>query len=172
MAMHIRDIDDPVWAYTLETRLLPYIPSIREWWTKIDNITTVETGVYPIDDGPPGLFFRFTRTAKRSPILGVQAFPFVNVGHLQLTGVTGGAMKMIARVCSGGRLIIDEFTCIEKHNLPSTFHSGQFIAFVPTTLYNATIKNGQWIFMTQEEMLAICKGHVPITVYNKAILKI
>ena len=34
----MRDYDDPVWEYTLVTRLMPYIEAVDNFWAKIFRI--------------------------------------------------------------------------------------------------------------------------------------
>lgn len=165
-------LDDPIWPYILTQRLSPYIPRVREWWSNVESFVVNDTGIYELEcDSAPGLMIRFTRTAKRSPIKGIQAFPFVCTGYLQLSGVQGGANKMIERVCMKG-LVIDEFSIIEKHNLPSTFQQGQFVAFVPTILLEDVEKLGKWIYLTSVEMKALASNVVTDTVKQKVLLKI
>lgn len=165
-------LDDPIWPYILTQRLSPYIPKVREWWTNVESYAVNDTGIYELyDENAPGLMIRFTRTAKRSPVKGIQAFPFVCTGYLQLSGVQGGANKMIERVCMKG-LTIDEFTIVEKHNLPSTFQQGQFVAFIPTDLLKDTTKLGIWLYLTPSEMKALASDAVVDTVKQKVLLKI
>ena len=119
--------DDPIWEYVLVSKLQPYIPAIKKWWDNYESFRVVSTGVFPINYEdpvtPPGLFVRMTNTPVRSPIKGVQAFPIIPSAYLQITGVPGGVNRMIERVCMKG-LEIDGFVIIEKHNLPSAYHSG------------------------------------------------
>lgn len=165
-------LDDPIWPYILTQRLSPYIPKVREWWTNVESYAVNDTGIYELyDENAPGLMIRFTRTAKRSPVKGIQAFPFVCTGYLQLSGVQGGANKMIERVCMKG-LTIDEFTIVEKHNLPSTFQQGQFVAFIPTNLLKDATKLGIWLYLTPSEMKALASNVVVDTVKQKVLLKI
>jgi hypothetical protein len=163
-------LDDPIFPFIVRHRLEPYIPAVRDWWSHVVDHTFDNTGVFDID-GPPGLCVRFTRTAVRSPIKGVQAFPFVYTGYLQLTNIQGGALKMIERVCHAG-LSIEEFTIIEKHNLPSTMQKGQFVAFIPTVVLEEIQFLGQWLYFTHDEMIALCRGIIPESVKQKALLKI
>lgn len=162
--------DDPIWEYLLETRLRPYIPRIREWWANIEELAVSDTGIEQLD-GPPGLFQRFTRTSIRSPIRGVQAFPFIETAYLQITNVQGGSVKMIDHVCSKG-FTIDEFTIVCKTNLTSIFNGGQIIAIIPTDIMNGTHELGKWIYLKQEEMIDVSRGIVPEAVKNKLLLKI
>jgi hypothetical protein len=167
-------LDDPLWPFVLKERLISYIPYARRWWHELDNISPFETGIFAIeydDTQPPGLYYRFTRTAIRSPIRGIQAFPFVVAGYLQLSGIRGGSTKLIQRLLVNNDFTIDEFTCIELHNLPSTFNQGQLIAFVPTDTFNDVQSLGKWIYLTNEEISALIQRKVVDTVYNKAILK-
>jgi hypothetical protein len=165
-------VTDPIWEYLLQSRLAPYIPYVREWWANLDSINVTDTGISELE-GPPGFMMRFTRTPIRSPIKGIQAFPFVLTGYLQITGIQGGVVKMIERVCMDRKCQIDEFTIVEKHNLPSLFSNGQFVAFIPTTLLEDTRILGSWIYMTPAEMSQIVALEgLPETVKNKLLLKI
>jgi hypothetical protein len=150
---------------------MPYVAPVREWWETIDIHEYADTGVYGLA-GPPGLNVRFTRTAIRSPIRGIQAFPFVTAACLQLMGIQGGSTKMLNRVCLDNRFTIDEFTIICKSNLPSTFQQGQILAFVPTDILNGSNAIGRWLYFRPNEILALANGIVLPTVLNKAQLKI
>ena len=168
---NIELMDDPVWDYVLHTKLSPYIQHVREFWNTVEDINIVGTGVYPIvgDDVPPGLMYRVTNTPVRSPIKGVQVFPFVPVAYLQITNVSGGAARMVSRVCADDRFTIEEFTIIEKHNLPSTYHQGQFVAFVPTDILSGARELGKWVYMKLNEMRDICADKVPTSIKYKLI---
>jgi hypothetical protein len=165
-------LDDPLWDYVLSTRLRPYIDAVRKWWSEVEELTVSDTGVYAIDYGPPGLVFRFTRSPTKSPVKNVQAFPMVTTAYLQITGIQGGSNKMVERVCINNRFTMDEFTIIEKHNLPSTFQQGQFVAFVPTDILNNTEVFGRWIYITRDELIHLVKGHVTGTMQVKAMNKL
>lgn len=133
MSVDATIFDDPIWEYTLVRKLQPYVPAVRRWWSEYENMKIVSTGVCAIkyDDieVPPGLVMRMTNTPARSPIKNVQAFPFVPSSYLQITGVPGGASRMIERVCYNG-LKLEEFTIIEKHNLPSSYQKGQLLVTI------------------------------------------
>ena len=163
--------DDDLWEYALNSKLTPYIPFVRKFWENISEINIVGTGVFPIGytDAPPGLMYRVTNTPVRSPIKHVQVFPFVPVPYLNITNVPGGASRMVSRVCMDNRFTIDEFTIIEKSNLPSTYHQGQFVAFVPTVVLNGVQNLGKWVYLTAPEMIGIMKGVITDSVRNKLI---
>lgn len=164
-------LDDPLWDYVLISRLTPYLDAARAWWAKEEELSVQDTGVYPIEDAPPGFMYRFTRAAVKSPISGVQAFPFVLTGYLQISGIKGGSTKMITRVCGKG-FQLEEFTIIEKHNLPSTFNQGQFCAFIPTKRFEQIQQDrGAWIYITRKEFKEILEGRTPQTLKNKIMLK-
>ena len=163
--------DDPIWEYTLATKLHPYIEPARRFWDTVEDIFISGTGVYPItgDDVPPGMMYRMTNTPVRSPIKHVQVFPFVPVSYLNITGVAGGVNRMISRVCADGKFTINEFTIIEKSNLPSTYHQGQFIAIVPTEILKGARTLGKWIYCTVPEMMSIAQGIIPKTLAAKML---
>lgn len=161
--------DDPVWEYTLVTRLMPYIDAVDEFWAKVEEIPIVGTGVYAIPDAPPGLAYRVTNTPVRSPIKGVQIFPFVPTAYLQITGVAGGVSKMITRVCRDDKITINQYTIVEKSNLPSTYNKGQFVAFIPTDILHGVRRLGKWVYMTQPEMIALVQGEVLKSVKDKVV---
>jgi hypothetical protein len=152
--------------------LQPYVEKAREWWANIPVLSTHATGIYGIDDGPPGFVYRFTKSAKKSPIPGVQAFPLVPTAYLQLSGIAGGAIKMVERVCQDDKFRIDEFVIVVKSNLPSTYNSGQFIAFIPEDIYVDTKSMGQWIYFTPTEIMYLAAGHITKEIQDKAKLKI
>lgn len=163
-------LDDPIWEYVLVAKLKPYIPAVRKWWEEYEKMQISSTGVFPIDyadvETPPGLFMRMTSTAVRSPIKHVQAFPFVPSSYLQITGVPGGVNRMIERVCHNN-LTLEEFTIIEKHNLPSTYQKGQLLCFVPTATLNNTADMGKYVYMTVLELCSMAKGVLPQSVQAK-----
>ena len=168
----VKAYDDPIWEYVLATKLQSYIPYVREWWEHVESIDINGTGVYPIisedNDMPPGLMYRVTNTLVRSPIKNVQVFPFVPVSYLQITNVAGGANRMVSRVCAN-EFMIEEFVIIEKSNLPSTYHQGQFIAFVPKDILNGAKSLGKWVYLTTPEMCALVQGKVTTPIKNKMI---
>lgn len=164
-------LDDPVWDYILAARLTPYLEAVRRFWDNILDIEIKGTGVFDVDDkdAPPGLFYRVTNTPVRSPIKGIQVFPFVPTTYLQISNVTGGAVKMINRVCNGNKFVLEEFTIIEKSNLPSTYHQGQFVAFVPTKMLEESSLAGKWVYLKADEMISILQDYVPESVKGKLI---
>ena len=163
-------LDDPIWEYVVVTKLQPYLKAVRKWWDNYENMHVSSTGVFPINyedvECPPGLFMRMTSTAVRSPIKHVQAFPFVPSAYLQITGVPGGVNRMIERVCHDG-LKLEEFTIIEKHNLPSTYQKGQLLCFVPTKVLEGTQDLGKYVYLTALELISLAKGKLPETVIAK-----
>ena len=163
--------DDPIWDYVLQTRLMPYIPFAREWWSKVEDLVVHNTGIYDLT-GPPGFRYRFTRVAARSPIKGIQAFPFVPTAYLQISGVQGGSTKMVDRVCLDNKFTIDEFTIVCKSNLPSTVQQGQFIAFIPTRLISKIENLGLWLYLKREELEALGRGIILESVKLKVVLKL
>lgn len=164
----IAEYDDPIWEYTLVSRLTPYLEAVRNWWSDYDKLDLRTTCVYPVEgEGvPPGLMARLTSTPARSPVKGVQAFPFVPSSYLNMSGISGGYIKMIERVCAKG-LVLEEFTVIEKHNLPSTYHRGQILIFVPTKVLEDTDKLGRYVHITKTEALLLLNGEVPPSVTYK-----
>lgn len=162
-------LDDPRWMYILNTKLAPYIPDVREFWKGVKALDIKATGVFPVRHSAeaPGLMYRMTNTAARSPVKGVQVFPFVPVTYLQIMGVAGGVNRMVSRVCAGGRFKIDEFTIIEKSNLPSTYHHGQFIAFIPTAVLSGAEDLGKWMYITAAEIVSMQHGVIPASVRLK-----
>lgn len=167
------ELDDPVWDYVLASKLSGYLEDVRNFWNRIEDIAVNTTGVHEMSEvlqkPAPGLMYRVTNTPVRSPIKGIQVFPFVPAAYLDLPNVAGGASKMIHRVCLDAQFTLDEFTIIEKSNLPSTYHAGQFLAFVPTALLQDTTFKGKWIYFTAEEMKDMLMGMVPVSAQNKLI---
>ena len=157
--------DDPIWEFILKQRLERYVEPVRQWWGQIADLNVESTGIFPVTDNPPGLMYRVTKCASRSPVKNVQVFPFVPSAYLQISGVAGGSVKMIERVCSKG-LIIDEFT-IEKHNLPSTYNQGQIICFIPTDILQNSKQMGRYIYLTIAELEALGQGIITKSVMTK-----
>lgn len=162
--------NDDMWKYVIEQRLQPYITRAREWWEHYDELHVEHTGIFQVANAPSGMMYRVTNTPVRSPIKNVQAFTFVPVQFLNITGVQGGLNKMISRVCDGG-LQIEEFTIIEKSNLPSTYHQGQFLAIVPTDILKGARQLGKFVYLTRPEMAALAAGEVPYLVKCKMIVE-
>ena len=164
-------LNDPYWEYVLVTRLMPYIPAIRRWWSEYSEHEYTGTGIEPIvyDDieCPPGLSVRFTYTGARSPIKNIQAFPFVPTSLLQITGIAGGTSKMVERLCSKRDFKIEEFVLIEKHNLPSTFQQGQFVAFVPEDVLEGLKECGKFVYLTRLEICKLMSLDLPDSVKLK-----
>lgn len=173
--MDIAKMDDPIWEYILTTKLAPYIPAVRKFWEEVESIDVHSTGVFPLDkesipDGtPPGLMYRVTNTPVRSPIKNVQVFPFVPTSYLQIINVTGGATRMVSRLCADRNFKLEEFTIIEKSHLPSTYHQGQLVAFVPTAVLEQTELQGKYIYLTHDEMVNLMQDLVTSTVKAKCI---
>lgn len=163
-------MDDPIWVHLLTERLEPYLPSVRNWWNTLDKHIFTYSGLYDLD-GPPGLCVRFTRVAARSPIKGIQAFPLVPTGFLQLTRIQGGSTKMVESICTRG-FTIEEFTIISKINLPSIINKGQFLAFIPTDIYEGVSSIGKWVYFTNTELIAIYNGTITDTIKQKILLKL
>ena len=160
-----------MWEYVLNTKLAPYIPFVREFWAKLDEIEIYNTGTFPVTgrDVPRGLMYRVTNTPVRSPIKHVQVFPFVPVTHLNISNVTGGVHHMVGEVCLDNKFTIDEFTIVEKSNLPSTWHQGQIVAFVPTRVLEGTRVLGRWVYLTTPEMIGLMQDKVVKSVKQKVI---
>lgn len=165
--------DDPVWEYVMFTKLQDYITPAREFWKHITDIEVNGTGVFQakdkFDNMPSGLMYRVTSTPVRSPIKGIQVFPFVPVAYLQLTNIAGGAIRMVDKLCADGKFKIEEFTIISKSNLPSTYHSGPILAIIPTEELELNALKGKYIYLTCEEMVSLCTGKVPESVRYKVI---
>lgn len=162
-------LDDPIWEYTIYSQLVAYIPAVRNWWAHYDSIENFNTGVAMLESDiecPPGLMVRMTNTPVRSPIKNIQAFPYLPANRISISEVPGGAARMIERVCNKG-LIIEEFTIIEKHNLPSTFQKGQWVAFVPTDLLKSVQTLGKYVYLTLNELMQLANGITPSTVVAK-----
>lgn len=162
--------DDPLWEYVLVRTLKPYIPAVQRWWKEYKYMKIKGTGVQPIQydtvECPNGLSMRMTSTPVRSPIKGVQAFPFVPTAYLNITGVPGGVIKMVERVCQKG-LEIDGFVVLEKHNLPSTYNKGQFVAFVPRDVLDSTEDLGKYVYLTTAELIQLAQGICPRSIVGK-----
>jgi len=164
-------LDDPIWDYLIIDRMKPYIPYVRKWWNEARDYSFLSTGSIELySEEINGLYVRHTRTAVRSPIKGIQCFPYVPTGRLQISGVQGGSVKMIERVCMGNRIKIDEFTLVCKSNLPSTVNASQFIAIIPTAILEFNTL-GIWLYLTQEEIGLLALGHITQAMRNKAALK-
>jgi hypothetical protein len=148
-------LDDPIWEYVLLDSLKKYIPKVREWWNDYETMDIQETGVVELDSSLPGLMARFTRAASRSPVKGIQAFPFIPTAFLQLRNIQGGANKMVERIASRG-LSIDEFLIVCKSNCPSTYYGGQIICFIPKRIFEER-EFGKWIYFTRSQLQEIAR---------------
>jgi hypothetical protein len=166
------DYNDPLFEYLLYTRLQPYIEKVRDWWANMPDLNLHGTGVFGIPDSPPGLMYRFTKSARKSPIRGIQAFPLVPTAYLQISRIAGGTVKMIERVCQDYKFHIEEFIIVEKSNLPSTYNSGQFVAFIPEDVFADAKSLGQWMYLTSTEIMYLAAGHITKEIQDKAKLRI
>ena len=160
--MPIEITNDLNWEYVLISKLMLYVECVKKWWGLYGKHEFNSTGVSPMtfDDDtevPPGIFIRTTATARRSPIKHIQAFPFIPTHYLPIFKVPGGMCRMIERVCKRN-LEIDGLKIIEKHNLPSTWHKGQFIALIPKDIYENSQKLGRYMYLSKEEILSISDG--------------
>jgi hypothetical protein len=165
--------EDELWREVLRSVLDEYVLPVQEWWSAVTDLGVSHTGSYSIPGAPPGLLYRFTRIAVRSPIRGIQAFPYVGVPFLKLrAGIPGGVNKMISRVCRENALTLGEFTIIEKHGLPSMYNCGQCLCFVPTHVLENIDSLGHWIYLTETEMRLIADRIIPDSVVNKIVLKL
>lgn len=162
--------DDPIWEYTLATRLKPYIPSVRYFWDHYAELDIKSTGVtplkYPELNTPDGLMLRMTSTPVRSPIKNVQAFPFVPIPFLNLARLAGGTYKMVEFLCDKG-FEIDEFKLIEKHGLPVMYHRAAFVAFIPKQVIAGLDDLGKYVYLTRQELCQLSIGGLPQTVVAK-----
>lgn len=162
--------NDPIWEYVLISKLQPYMEAVKRWWNEYDKLVIHGTGVYPIVyedlDYPIGLSYRVTSTPVRSPIKNIQCFPFIPTSYLQITGIPGGVNKMIERECSK-QLKIDNICLIEKHGLPSTYHKGQFIAFIPEDVLAGKDQLGKYVYLTLTELQSLANNELKPTVVYK-----
>jgi hypothetical protein len=157
-------LDDPIWEYVLLDSLKKYIPKVREWWRDYENMDIQDTGVVELDSNLPGLMARFTRAASRSPVKGIQAFPFIPTAFLQLRNIQGGANKMVERITAKG-LVMDELKIVCKSNCPSTYYGGQIICFIPKKIYEER-EFGKWIYFTRSQLQEIAQY---VKYYSKAL---
>ena len=164
---------DSDWEYIFVSKIMPYIDCIKKWWRMYGDNEITSTGVFPMtfDDGtkvPTGLFVRTTATARRSPIKHVQVFPFIPTSYLPIYKVPGGMNRMIERVCKNDAIKIDGLQVVEKHNLPSTWHRGQFVAFVPQEIYNNALSLGRYIYIYKAELICMANGKLPESMIAKS----
>ena len=163
--------DDPIWEFIVRERLKPYIPYFREWWSHVSDIEQTSPGTYMISrpgtDDPAGMMYRVSPSAHHTLIKNIQVFTFVPVPYLQIRGVAGGVTKMVERVCGSG-IKMDEFTVLVKSNLKSTYNQGQILIIIPTDIYEGRVSLGRYVYLSVEELEALCKGVVPKTVVVKA----
>lgn len=165
--------EDSEWEYILVSKIIPYMDYIKKWWSSYGKNEFPGTGVYPMTftDGtqvPNGLYVRATATARRSPIKHIQAFPFIPTSYLKIYKVSGGMCRMIERVCKNNKIVIDGYQVIERHNLPSTWHSGQFLAFVPKDIYDKALTLGRYLYLSNEELMLMADGILPESMILKS----
>lgn len=163
-------LDDPVWEYVLANKLQPYLPAVKHFWGHYSDIDVSETGVIDYRPAgiecPPGLMLRITSTPVRSPIKNVQVFPFVPTTFLNIVGVKGGVNRMVERVCNKG-VELEGMQVIEKHNLPSTYHSGQFVALIPIEVLKGKQELGKYVYLTITELHTLATGVLLPSVQGK-----
>jgi hypothetical protein len=158
-------LDDPIWEMVVRDELLKYISPARDWWKDIATKKFATTGSYS-SEGPHGMFVRFTKSPLKSPLKGIQAFPYVPTAYLQIKGVQGGCMKMVDRVCSDNRMHIEEFTIVVKSNLPATYNQGQILCIIPTKVLEHN-DLGRWLYLTRDEQAALKMGNIPQSLVTK-----
>jgi len=166
------DIDDPIWPYTLEQRLRPYIPIMRNWWDNVNTLKLSITGITTLECSIPGVYVRFTRTAIRSPIKNIQTFPFIPSARLQLVGIRGGSTKMVERVCMDDKFTIDEFTILCRSHIRTILNCAQIIIFIPTIVLEDTKSTlGKWLYFSKAELDLLASGNINEDIICKARLK-
>lgn len=167
------NLDDPINEYLLFTALRDYIEPARAFWKNIEQLYIGGPGTYDVlpehinMEVPPGFMYKVANTPVRSPVKNVQVFPFVPTSYFQLNAVPGGIIKMIHRVCQDNKFTIDEFTIVEKVNLPNTYNCAQILAIVPTQRLQSVDMLGKWVYLNMQEMLALNQGVVLPTVLGK-----
>jgi hypothetical protein len=159
-------------------QLTPFVKAAAKWWGKKDKTFPVFTGSYPMEKWFPkpsaaeefycgALNVRFTKCSAKSPLKGLQAFPYLPTRYVNITKVKGGIRKSIARECMKG-LEIDGFTVVEKTRLQMLDQSGQVLIIVPTEVYGKNLAAmGRWIYFTKGELAQLSKGYVHAVVKAK-----
>lgn len=156
---------DEVYGYMLQAQLEPYLEKAKEWWDNYDIKEFTHTGSFPIEDGPNGMFIRFYRTPKQSPIKGIQAFPYVISNVIDIPKVPGGIRKFIHNTCAKGYTIRD-FTLIEKMYLHGTERSGQFICIIPNDKYIVGCE-GRFVWVSDGDIHDISSGFITKKIKDK-----
>lgn len=165
------EINDDEWEEVIIGRLMPYLPSIRRFWEGYGETRFVETGMFPLSYGdlatPAGLMVRTTATPARSPVKGVQAFPFVPARYLRLVSVPGGAAKMLQRVCANG-IEHEELVIIERHNMAGTYQRGEIVCAIPKDVMSGARSLGRFVYLTRAEAASLRRGVVEDTLRAKS----
>jgi hypothetical protein len=158
--------DDKVFEYLLIDLLKPYTECARKWWNDYENKSFTVATTIPIEDGPPGMFERCTRSPRQSAIYGIQAFPSVSVSYLNLPSIVGGAMVYVEELCKKG-FIIDEFTLVSKRGLRSEVAYGLSLCYVPTDMLNGP--KARWVYMRPNEILELASGVVTSSLVKRIL---
>ena len=159
--------DDEVYVSAVISVLRPYIEAARVWWNNFENRSFYGTTTYPINDAPPGMYEKCTRSPRQSPIYGIQAFPIVSMSYLTYPiEMRGGPIHLTDHICKRG-LIIDEFTVISKLGINSSHMNGRFLCIVPTKMLGGP--KARWIYMRPSEIVELASGIVTTSLIERIL---
>lgn len=152
------------WERVLYDRIINLIPIAKEFWDNINDLDFYRTGSYPI----PGyekesMMYRITRTADRSPIKGIQAFPFVPSANLMISDK--GLKQMIKRVC-GSDMVVEGMKLVEIDKCHFTYARKQVIAFIPVERLNKRWE--RWMYVSMYDAYKLSVGIVTDEIQKKA----
>lgn len=154
------------WERVLVDRLQDAIPIAKRFWAEVKNLDVTRTGVFPLSyAGETGVMVRITRAASKSPIRGIQAFPFLPADELKIATVPGGYKRMVKKVCKDS-MELDGIKIIEIENCRNTYTRGTVLALIPPERLNDRWE--RWMYITRDDAWALSRGEVPADIKKKS----
>lgn len=160
------DLNRDAWERVLVDRLQHLVPVAERFWANVANIDVNRTGSFPLPgEEDSKMMVRITRAASKSPIKGIQAFPFLPADELRVSLVPGGYKRMIKKVL-GEEMELDGMKILEVENCRNTYTRGTVIAFIPPERLETRWE--RWMYLTRDDAWALARGAVPKGIQIKA----
>ena len=160
------DLDTDAWERVLVDRLKHLVPVAERFWANVSSLEVNRTGSFPLQgEESSKMMVRITRAASKSPIKGIQAFPFLPADELRISLVPGGYKRMIKKVL-GEEMELDGMKILEIENCRNTYTRGTVIAFIPPERLKARWE--RWMYVSLDDAWALSRGEVPDAIQHKA----